>query len=80
MLIEDDGLKSDNPRTIIPPHASYTIQLPVSNLRATLPTMISAVIYDDDTEAGEKSVRKKMREARAAQRELRLKQLDKKKG
>ena len=71
MLVEDDGLKTDNPRTTIAPYASYTIQLPASNLRATMPVVISGVIYDDDTEAGDDTVRKKMRDARITEREKR---------
>ena len=63
-LIEDDGLKTDNPKTIIAPNSSYTIQLPASNLRATLPVVISAVLYDDETEDGDGTVRKKVHDAR----------------
>jgi hypothetical protein len=72
MLVEDDGLKTDNPRTTIAPYASYTIQLPASNLRATMPVVISGVIYDDDTEAGDFTVRKKMRDARITEKQKRL--------
>lgn len=71
-LIEDDGLQTDNPKTIIAPYASYTIQLPASNLRATLPVVISAVLYDDDTEDGDGVVRKKVHDARQREKEKRL--------
>jgi hypothetical protein len=75
-LIEDDGLETDNPKTIIAPYASYTIQLPASNLRTTLPVVISAVIYDDHTEDGDSAVRKKVHDARHKEKEKRLLHLD----
>ena len=71
-LIEDDGLQTDNPKTIIAPHATYTIQLPASNLRSTLPVVLSAVLYDDNTEDGDEVVRKRVHDARQREKEKRL--------
>lgn len=71
-LIEDNGLTTDQPGTLIAPHAKYTIQLPASNLRANLPVTISGALYDDSTEDGDNAVRAKMHQARQNQREKRL--------
>lgn len=71
-LIEDDGLQTDNPKTIVAPFATYTIQLPASNLRSTLPVIISAVLYADNTEDGDGVVRKRVHDARQKEKEKRL--------
>jgi hypothetical protein len=72
MVITDDGLISDQPKTIIEPNKRYTIQLPVSDLEDEMPVVISAVLYDDGTEDGDQGVRQKMREARRREKEKRL--------
>ena len=72
MVITDSGLTSDNPKTIIEQDMMYTIQVPISDLEEGLPVVISAVLYDDDTEDGDKGVRQKMHDARRRERERRL--------
>lgn len=72
MVITDDGLISDNPKTIIEPDATYTIQVPVSDLEKTMTVVISAVLYADGSEAGESAVREKMHDARRREKENRL--------
>ena len=72
MVITDDGLISDNPKTIIEPDKTYTIQVPVSDLEEEVPVVISAVLYDDGTEAGDNGIRQKMRDARRREKEERL--------
>jgi hypothetical protein len=72
MVITDNGLISDNPKTIIEPDKTYTIQIPVSDLEEEMPVVISAVLYDDGTEAGDNRVRQKMRDARRREKEERL--------
>ncbi len=76
----DDDVIHDNPRTLVAPYASYTIQFAASNVRATLPIVISGVIYDDDSEAGDVSTRQNMRDTRAQQKEKRLSESKEKKG
>ena len=78
-VIEDDVLH-DDPRTLIAPYSSYTIQFPASNVRATMPLIISGVIYDDDSEAGDIDARQRMRNTRAQQKEKRLSESRNKKG
>ena len=68
MVIVDDGLISDVPKPIIEPQATYTIELPVANLKATVPIVISGVIYDDDSQAGIVDVVKKIRDARVTEK------------
>jgi hypothetical protein len=72
MVLTDDGLISDNPKTIIEPDTTYTIQVPVSDLEEALPVVISAVLYDDGTEAGDNGIRQKMHDARRREKEERL--------
>lgn len=72
MVITDDGLISDNPKTIIESDKTYTIQVPVSDLEENMPVVISAVLYDDDSEDGDNKVRQKMRDARRREKEERL--------
>jgi hypothetical protein len=72
MVITDDGLISDNPKTIIESDKTYTIQVPVSDLEEKTPVVISAVLYDDGTEDGDNGVRLKMRDARRREKEKRL--------
>jgi hypothetical protein len=66
MVIDDDGLISDLPKPIIEPQATYTIEIPVANLKEKVPIVISGVIYDDDSEAGIVDIVKKIRDARLA--------------
>lgn len=80
MVITDDGLITDNPKTIIAPDATYTIQVPVSDLEENMPVVISAVLYDDGTEAGENAVREKMHDARRREKEKRLSQTNDNRG
>ena len=72
MVITDDGLISENPKTIIESDKTYTIQVPVSDLEEKMPVVISAVLYDDDTEDGDNGIRQKMRDARRREKEKRL--------
>ncbi len=72
MDITDNGLLTDNPNTIIVPDAKYTIQIPLSDLKATVPVVIFGVLYDDSTEAVDETVRKKMHDARLKEKERRL--------
>jgi hypothetical protein len=72
MVITDDGLISDNPKTIIELDKTYTIQVPVSDLEEKMPVVISAVLYDDGSEDGDNKVRQKMRDARRREKEERL--------
>lgn len=72
MVITDDGLISENPKTIIESDKTYTIQLPFSDLEEKMPVVISAVLYDDDTEDGDNGVWQKMRDARRREKEKRL--------
>jgi len=76
MVITDNGLIADNPKTIIEPGATYTIQVPASDLDQNLPVVISGVLYDDGTEAGNNAVREKMHDARRREKERRLSQKD----
>ena len=77
-LILDDGLISDNPETIIQSRASYTIAIPVDNLKSTVPVMISGVIYDDDTNGGKEDEVNRIRDARREQKVKRLSKPDNK--
>lgn len=72
MVITDSGLTSDNPKTIIEQNMKYTIQVPISDLEEGLPVVISAVLFDDYTEDGDKAVRQKMHDARRREKEKRL--------
>lgn len=60
----DYGVVTDQPKTIIEPEATFTIDIPVDNLKTTIPVVISGVIYDDDTEDGNADVVKEIRKAR----------------
>lgn len=52
-----DGFKDDNeiPSIIIKPHGSTTVDFPLSNIKLGDPLRISAIIYADDSEDGEKT-------------------------
>jgi hypothetical protein len=80
MVITDNGLIADNPKTIIEPDTTYTIQVPVSDLEEKTPVVISAVLYDDGTEAGDNAVREKMHDARRREKERRLSQTNDNRG
>lgn len=71
-MITDDGLISENPKTIIESDKTYTIQVPVSDVEEKMPVVISAVLYDGDTEDGDNRVRQKMRDARRREKEKRV--------
>lgn len=76
----DDDVIHDKPRTLVAPYASYTIQFSASNVRAKLPLVISGVIYEDDSEAGDVDARQRMRNTRAQQKEKRLSESNQKNG
>lgn len=71
-VILDEGLVSDNPKTIIESKANYVVDLPIADLKSTMPLIVSGVIYDDDTEGGKADVVSKIRQARQREKEKRL--------
>lgn len=68
----DYGLASDQPKTLIEPNASFTIGIPVDNLKTTIPVVISGVIYNDNTEDGSGEVVNDIRKARQREKLKRL--------
>jgi len=70
----DEGLVKDHPKTIIKAKANFTIDIPVENLKTTIPVVISGIIYDDDTEDGNADVVSKIRKARLKEKSKRLSQ------
>jgi hypothetical protein len=68
----DYGLVTDQPKTLIEPNASFTIDIPVDNLKTTIPVVISGVIYDDNAEDGSGEVVNDIRKARQREKLKRL--------
>ena len=76
----DNGPREWNLPPLIPPHSTYTFQELVSNLRASSPLRISAIVYDDETEDGDADVRKTIRGTRDREKQRRLQESNKKAG
>ena len=68
----DYGLLTDDPKTLIEPNASFTIDIPAANLKTTIPVVISGVIYDDNTEDGSADVVNDIRKMRQREKVKRL--------
>ena len=75
----DYGLVTDQPKTLIEPNASFTIDISIINLKTTIPVVISGVIYDDNTEDGNSDVVNGIRKAREREKSERLKKANEKK-
>lgn len=55
----------DNPKVVIEPHGTATIDMPLSNLDARYPIVLSAAVFADNSEDGVESVLRHMRAVRA---------------
>ena len=72
-LTLDEGLGTDYPKPIIKAGSDFTIDIPIVNLKTTIPVVVSGVIYDDNTEDGNGAVVKEIRKARETEKLKRLK-------
>jgi hypothetical protein len=50
---KDGGIDYDAPVTVIEPHGTTTLEIPVSNLDTDNPLIVAAVVYADGTEDGQ---------------------------
>ena len=69
----DEGLVTDSPKPIIKSKADFMIDIPIINLKTTIPVVVSGVIYDDNTEDGNGDVVNGIRRAREREKSERLK-------
>ncbi|HKS26311.1 MAG TPA: hypothetical protein VJS44_00765 [Pyrinomonadaceae bacterium] len=64
--VASNGLEDpDNPRVVIAPHSTATINILLSNLDGRYPIFLSAAVFADNSEDGDESVLKHMRAVRA---------------
>jgi hypothetical protein len=64
--VASNGLNDpDNPRVVIEPHGTSTIDMLLSNLDGRYPIILSAAVFADNSEDGDESVLKQMRAVRA---------------
>ena|SRR2546428_2410931 len=71
MVTDDNGLSNDSPDVIIPPHETYTLEIPSSNVAGNPDIEIAGVFYGDGTQAGQQTVLATMQNNRATQLEMR---------
>lgn len=76
-ITKDGGQLSDVPTTMIEPQGTLTIRFALSNLEKDVPVYVAAVIYADDSEAGQEVVLELIHERRNTEK---LKRDAKKKG
>ena len=70
--ITEDGLMDlDNPRVVIPPFGTITLEMSFSEMIADAPLAISAAEFSDGTAAGDKSSLRGMRAVRKHRQDLR---------
>ena len=64
MFSDDNGPHDSGLPDLIPPHGTYTIEQVASNLSINAPLRISAVIFDDGSEAGDTKPRRSINDLR----------------
>lgn len=55
---QDGGIFNDEPLTVIEPHGTTTLSIPLSNLQEGEPLVIAAVFWADGTEEGQEDILK----------------------
>lgn len=65
---QDGGLSVDDPLTVIEPHGTTEVYIPVGNFTSDEPLVVTAAFYADGTEDGREQVRRWTREDRASRK------------